>query len=60
MRREIVDRQFGGDKTIVIIVTIMALFGLVMVASASVAIAQSQYGMPYYYLLRQLIYLTLG
>jgi len=41
------------------VLTIMA-FGLVMVGSASIAIADRELGQPFYYLIRQAIYVGLG
>lgn len=39
--------------------TLLAL-GLIMVCSASVSIADRQFGQPFYYFLRQLVYVSLG
>jgi len=41
-------------------VVVLLCFGLVMVASASVSLADRQFGQPFYYSLRQFLYVGLG
>lgn len=48
------------DIGLVIVVTALICLGLVMVASASVSIAERQTGEPLYYFYRQLLYTGLG
>ncbi len=48
------------DKGLMLAVAGLVLLGLLMVASSSMVISARQYGMPFHYLWRQLIYLTMG
>lgn len=48
------------DRALLISIVTLALFGAVMIASASMAVAQSTHQMPFYFLLRHLIFLWLG
>ncbi|MDX1901421.1 MAG: putative lipid II flippase FtsW [Gammaproteobacteria bacterium] len=48
------------DRWFVFAVLALALFGLLMVASASVVIAAHQFHHPFHYFYRQLLYLILG
>lgn len=48
------------DRPFCLAVTTLMALGLVMVASASVAVAESTTGNPMYYFLRQLIYTAMG
>jgi len=48
------------DLPLVLAVLALIAFGLVMVGSASIAIADRELGQPFYYLTRQAIYVTLG
>ncbi|PKM91458.1 putative lipid II flippase FtsW [Candidatus Falkowbacteria bacterium HGW-Falkowbacteria-1] len=49
-----------ADKYLIITVLLLIIFGLVMLFSASLAIAQSNFGDPYYYVKRQFFGLFLG
>ena len=60
MRANSYSNKFESEKLILLVATIMALLGVVMVASSSVAIAEKQLGISYYFLMRQIIYLTIG
>lgn len=51
---------YGVDSTLFIATLCLVLTGLVMVASASVAIAQSSTGAPFYFFHHQLAYAVLG
>ncbi len=48
------------DLPLVLAVLALIAFGLVMVGSASIAIADRELGQPFYYLIRQAIYVALG
>lgn len=48
------------DRALLISIICLALFGAVMIASASMAVAQSTYQMPFYFLVRHLVFLSLG
>ena len=48
------------DRVMLIVVLIAALFGLVMMTSASMPKAERWYGEPYYYLQRQAVFLVLA
>lgn len=48
------------DRYILFSVLILAAFGLLMVASASMVISDKQYGYPFHYLIHQAIYLSVG
>jgi len=48
------------DLPLVLAVMALIAFGLVMVGSASIAIADRELGQPFYYLTRQAIYIALG
>jgi len=50
----------GLDKTLMWTAILLALAGLVMVSSASLQIAETRLGDPFYYALRHGIYLALG
>ena len=50
----------GLDKTLMWTAILLALAGLVMVSSASLQIAETRLGDPFYYALRHGIYLSLG
>ena len=49
-----------NDKYLLAAVFLLAVIGLIMVASASMAISERLYSQPFYYLLRQATYLGLG
>src|SRR5699024_5372716 len=48
------------DRALLLSALALLLFGLVMVASASVAIAERQTGETFYYFYRQLVYAGIG
>ena len=48
------------DLPLVLAVFALLAFGLIMVGSASIAIADRELGQPFYYLIRQAIYICLG
>ena len=48
------------DKWFILIVAAIVLMGLLMMTSASIVISDKQYHQPFYFLYKQLIYLTLG
>jgi cell division protein FtsW len=50
----------SSDKILFFTAGILTIFGLVMVYSASSAVASSQHGMSYYFFLRQLMYAVIG
>lgn len=51
---------FAIDRWLLISIVPLVTIGLLMVASASMVIADRQFGTPFYFLLRQAIYLSLG
>ena len=53
-------RRFMFDPVLVLVVAALLLIGLVMVASASIATAERDFGNPFYYLERQLFAVCLG
>lgn len=53
-------RHNAGDLYIVLLVTILTIFGTIMIFSASYYYAISQYGSPYHYLIRQVIWAAAG
>lgn len=59
IRREISYGK-GFDKRLFAVVTIMVIFGLIMVFSASAPSASAYKGTPYYYFIRQLIFAVIG
>ena len=48
------------DRWLVCLVIALLVYGLLMVASASVAVATEHFHQPFYYFFRQLVYLMLG
>ena len=48
------------DSGILMATVLLATLGVVMVASASIAVAEAQAGSPYHYLIRHLVFLGLG
>ena len=50
----------GLDGVLIVITGVLLCLGLVMVASASITVADRQMGHPFYYLYRQLIATGLG
>jgi cell division protein FtsW len=53
-------RRFQFDPVLLLVTAGLLLIGLVMVASASIATAEREFGSPFYYLERQLLAVTLG
>jgi cell division protein FtsW len=53
-------RIYLGDTWLLIMAAILTTFGLIMMTSASVEIASSQYGDPFYHFKRQVVFLFLG
>lgn len=51
---------YGVDSTLSVATLCLLLLGLVMVASASVAVAQKATGQPFFYFYRQLVYAGIG
>lgn len=51
---------FFYDRTLFVLGFILLAIGLVMLTSSSMALAQKQTGFAFYYMQRQLIYITLG
>ena len=49
-----------SDHALLVCVLSLGLFGSVMIASASMAFAQETYGSPFYFVTRQLIFLSVG
>jgi cell division protein FtsW len=49
-----------SDRLLFIVTSLLTIFGLVMVYSASFVVASSKFGISYYYFLRQLAFATLG
>lgn len=52
--------RVGLDAAMVGLVAVIAALGLVMVASASIALAQQNYGQPFYFFWRQSVFLLMG
>lgn len=50
----------GADKTLLILVLVLIIFGVVAVSSASTVLSFERFGHNYYYSLRQLIFAGLG
>jgi len=50
----------GMDSMLITVVGLILVIGLVMVASASISLADKTTGSPFYYLTRQLIFLAVG
>ncbi len=53
-------KRVGVDKWLFGVVLLLVLFGLVMVFSASAVMAKSQFGSPYFFMIRQSIWAGLG
>lgn len=49
-----------GEYALLVAIIGLALFGAAMIASASMALADSDFGSPFYFVNRQLIFLALG
>jgi cell division protein FtsW len=48
------------DKWFILAVTAILFFGLMMMTSASIVLSDKQYHQPFYFLFKQLVYLTAG
>lgn len=48
------------DKTLLVSVLLILIIGLVMVASASIVVSEKQFGTPFHYLIRQMLFLILA
>ncbi len=55
--REVV---YLGDQGLIVCVLLLLIFGLIMMTSASIEIASSDYGDAFYYLKKQLIFMVMG
>jgi cell division protein FtsW len=53
-------RQLAADPAMVIAVAGLVLLGIVIVASASISVAESEYGDPFFFLERHLLHLGVG
>jgi cell division protein FtsW len=53
-------RKISSDKLLFTITVALVMFGLIMIYSASAVIAMEQYGSPFYYVFRQIIWCVLG
>lgn len=60
MEKKATRKQHTGDLSVALLVTILTIFGTVMIFSASYYYAISDYGNPYHYLTRQLVWLGIG
>ncbi len=49
-----------ADHALLIAILALALFGALMIASASMSIAEKTYGTPFYFVMRQLFFLAAG
>ena len=58
--RKWIARPYGADKWILLNTLVLMVFGLLMVSSASMVISDRQVGFPFYYLIRQAIYMVAG
>ena len=50
----------GMDSTLLVLAGLILVIGLVMVASASISLADKTSGSPFYYLMRQLVFAVVG
>lgn len=53
-------RQYYGDPALIVMAALLVTFGLVMMTSASIEIAQRTYGDAFFFFKRQLIFLVMG
>ncbi len=53
-------KDYKIDKVLIVVVTLLILFGLIMVYSSTMIIAKTAYGNSYYFLERQLMWLVVG
>lgn len=49
-----------SEQALLIVLVVLALFGVVMIASASMAFAEQNYNSPFYFATRQLFFLAIG
>lgn len=49
-----------SDQALLIVFIVLSLFGVVMIASASMAFAEQNYSSPFYFAFRQLFFLAIG
>lgn len=54
------DLPYFGDRGLIVCVLLLLVFGLVMMTSASVEIASSESGDPFFYLKKQLVFTIMG
>ncbi len=54
------NQPFHFDPMLLMITLLLIAFGLVMVASSSMVIADRQFGSPFYYMIKQSIFITAG
>lgn len=52
--------SYPGDRVLIVSTLLLLSFGLVMMTSASVEIASSEYGSVFYFLKKQLIFMLMG
>lgn len=60
MRQQSIDDRYGPDRWLLISVILLIAFGLVMMTSASVEVAQARYGDAFYHLKRQSRFLIMS
>lgn len=60
MEKKVRTKHNTGDLSIVLLVAILTIFGTIMIFSASYYYAISNFGDPYHYLTRQLMWLAAG
>lgn len=58
--KDVINRPLLSDRALLVTVAVIVAFGLVMLSSSTLAIADKQHGDPFYYLFRQTIYIALG
>lgn len=61
--QELPDAESGSriaDHALLIAILVLGMFGAVMIASASMPLAEKTYGTPFYFVMRQLFFLGIG
>lgn len=53
-------KNIGIDKILIVVITLLALFGLIMVYSSTMIIAKERFGDSLYFLKRQIMWLIMG
>lgn len=48
------------DRLLIVVIVILSMFGIIMVYSSSIAFAEEKFNNPYFFLVRHLIWLSLG